>query len=42
MLRFFGSGKKVADSDKVKSAYKEDGWNDLVVIAMILLVQYLA
>ena len=25
--------KKVADSDKVKSAYKEDGWNDLVVIA---------
>jgi hypothetical protein len=25
--------KKVADPDKVKSAYKEDGWNDLVVIA---------
>ena len=25
--------KKVADSDKVKSAYMEDGWNDLVVIA---------
>jgi hypothetical protein len=25
--------KKVADADKVKSAYKEDGWNDLVVIA---------
>ena len=24
---------KVADPDKVKSAYKEDGWNDLVVIA---------
>ena len=25
--------KKVADPDKVKSAYKEDDWNDLVVIA---------
>ncbi len=23
----------MADPDKVKSAYKEDGWNDLVVIA---------
>jgi hypothetical protein len=27
------SVKKVANPDKVKSAYKEDGWNDLVVIA---------
>jgi hypothetical protein len=25
--------KKVADPDKVKSAYKENGWNELVVIA---------
>jgi hypothetical protein len=25
--------KKVADADTVKSAYKEDGWNELVVIA---------
>ena len=25
--------KKVADPDKTKAAYKEDGWNDLVVIA---------
>ena len=25
--------KKVADPDKVKSAYNEDGWNELIVIA---------
>ena len=25
--------RQVADPDKVKSAYQEDGWNDLVVIA---------